>query len=78
MNGVAQIIKNNMGKIDNLPHDEKVEVLQLLEEYEKAKKKEQARDEFLPFVRSQWAAFIHGEHHEIMADAFEKVAPRVI
>ena len=74
MNEIAQIIKNNMGKIDSLPHDEKLEVLQLLEEYEKAKSKEQARDEFLPFVKSQWAAFIHGKHHEIMADAFERVA----
>ena len=24
MNEIAQIIKNNMGKIDNLPHDEKL------------------------------------------------------
>jgi hypothetical protein len=35
MNEIAQIIKNNMGKIDSLPHNEKLEVLQLLEEYEK-------------------------------------------
>ena len=51
-----------------------MEVLKLLEEYEQAKQREEARDSFLPFVKSQWAAFIHGGHHEIMADAFERVA----
>ena len=74
MNEIAQIIKSSMGQIDRLPPDKKKEVLELLEQYEEAKLKEQARDEFLPFVKSQWAAFIHGKHHEIMADSFERVA----
>ena len=74
MNEIAEIIQNNMSRIDSLPPDKKLEVLKLIEEYEKAKAKEEARDSFLPFVKSQWAAFIHGKHHEIMAEAFEKVA----
>ena len=74
MNDIAKIIQKNMSQISSLPPDEKMEVLKLLEEYEQAKQREEARDSFLPFVKSQWAAFIHGRHHEIMADAFERVA----
>jgi hypothetical protein len=34
----------------------------------------EARAHFLPFVRKVWPEFIHGRHHDIMADAFERVA----
>ena len=74
MNEIAEIIQTSMHQIDKMPPDKKKEVLKLLEEYESAKIKERARTEFLPFVNSQWAAFIHGKHHEVMADAFERVA----
>jgi predicted phage terminase large subunit-like protein len=74
MNDIARIIQKNMSRISSLPPDEKMEMLKLLEEYEGAKQREEARDSFLPFVKTQWAAFIHGRHHEIMADAFERVA----
>lgn len=40
----------------------------------KADKKERCRQNFLPFVRQMWGAFIPGKHHQIMADAFERVA----
>jgi predicted phage terminase large subunit-like protein len=33
-----------------------------------------ARERFLPFVLRVWPEFIHGRHHDIMADAFERVA----
>ena len=72
MNEIAEIIQNNMSRIDSLPPDKKLEVLKLIEEYEKAKAKEEARDSFLPFVKSQWAAFIHGKHHEIMAELLRR------
>ena len=35
---------------------------------------EKARKEFLPFVRAMWPSFIHGRHHETMAEAFERGA----
>ena len=54
--------------------DKKREILALLEELEGVKERESCQTSFLPFVRSQWASFIHGRHHEIMAEAFEKVA----
>jgi hypothetical protein len=34
---------------------------------------EQARKRFLPFVRAVWPEFIYGTHHQIMADAFERI-----
>ena len=74
MNDIAEIIQGNMDSINQLSPEKKREVLKLLEDYENAKTKEKARTSFLPFVKSQWAAFIHGNHHEIMADAFERVA----
>ena len=66
--------KNILSDIKNLPMDKKREILALLEELEGVKERESCQNSFLPFVRSQWASFIHGRHHEIMAEAFERVA----
>jgi predicted phage terminase large subunit-like protein len=63
-----------LGKISSLPEDQKAELLTLLDELEKAKETEAAQTEFMPFVKSQWPAFIEGEHHKVMAEAFERVA----
>jgi len=64
-------LKQNLHKI---PSDEQAAILKLLEELESATEVEQAREEFLPFVKRVWPSFIHGKHHEIMANAFERVA----
>jgi predicted phage terminase large subunit-like protein len=61
-------------KIKNLPLSEQEKFLDLLEQYEEAKNKEKSRLNFLDFVKMMWPAFIAGRHHEIMADAFERVA----
>jgi len=61
-------------KISQLPPDQKKEILDLLTELDEAKKKEQSKTEFLPFVERMWPSFISGKHHAIMADAFERVA----
>ena len=66
--------KNILSDIKNLPMEKKREILALLEELEGVKERESCQNSFLPFVRSQWASFIHGRHHEIMAEAFERVA----
>lgn len=52
----------------------KENVVRLLEEREKLKRRQEARDHFLPFVKSMWPEFIPGPHHTIMAEAFERVA----
>ena len=61
-------------KIANLPDDQKREILNLLDELEEAKSKEESRTDFLTFVNKMWPSFIAGRHHAIMADAFERVA----
>ena len=60
--------------IPRLPKEKQAVVLQLTEELKKRKQKEKAQDKFLEFVGSMWENFIHGRHHEIMAEAFERVA----
>jgi predicted phage terminase large subunit-like protein len=40
----------------------------------KADKQERCKHNFMPFVREMWSAFIPGKHHQIMAEAFERVA----
>jgi len=66
--------KNVLSKVKNLSPVEKQELLVLLEELEQAKGREKCHEEFMSFVGEMWSAFIHGKHHEIMADAFERVA----
>ena len=66
--------KNVLSKVKNLSADQKQELLSLLEELEKAKGREKCHEDFMTFVGEMWSAFIHGRHHEIMADAFERVA----
>ena len=64
---------NILNQIKNLDSVEKAEMLDLLEEWESAKRREGSQNNFLTFVQEMWTAFIHGKHHEIMAEAFEKV-----
>lgn len=54
--------------------EQKVRLLSLLEERNKRAELQNARDHFLPFVKMMWPEFIHGAHHTLMAEAFEKVA----
>ena len=57
-----------------LPLDRQKEILDLLEELDKARDREAAHSDFLMFVRRVWPAFIEGEHHRVMADAFNRIA----
>ena len=61
-------------KISGLSLAEQAEILKELEALESARSKESAKDKFIPFVKLMWPSFIAGRHHEIMADAFERVA----
>ena len=74
MNELASLLKNNLKHIQSLPANEQREILALMEQLKDSKEKEQARENFLPFVNLMWPSFIHGKHHEIMAEAFERVA----
>ena len=67
-------IQSIKSKLDQLPDSEKMEILGLLDELETAKTKELSHDDFLGFVKHVWPAFIEGDHHRVMADAFNKIA----
>ena len=61
-------------KLDTLPVDEKREILNLIEELNLARMREGAQGDFLEFVKEVWPAFIEGDHHRVMADAFNRIA----
>jgi len=65
-------IKQYLALLDTLPEGSpEIEKIHALLQ---ADKRERCRQNFMPFVRQMWSAFIPGKHHQIMADAFERVA----
>jgi predicted phage terminase large subunit-like protein len=65
-------IKAYIALLDTLPKDSpQIPKIHALLRQDKI---ERCKENFLPFVREMWAAFIPGKHHAIMADAFERVA----
>ena len=63
-----------LDKIKSLPDDEKAELLSLVEELNQAKDRVSAQTDFLSFVKIVWPAFIEGNHHKVMSDAFNRIA----
>jgi predicted phage terminase large subunit-like protein len=61
-------------QISGLPEDQQVEILDLLDQLKNAKTRQSAKSDFLSFVKVVWPAFIEGEHHKVMADAFNRIA----
>ena len=66
----AQVLKH----IQGLQSEDQLEILRLLDELQKSKDRETAQSDFLAFVKIVWPAFIEGEHHKIMSDAFNRIA----
>lgn len=60
-------------RLGELPPEEKRDILDILDNLEKAQARELARESFLDFVKAVWPAFIEGEHHMIMGEAFERI-----
>ncbi len=59
-----------LAAVEKLPEVERKKVQALLE----MDRIERCRESFLFFVKQMWPVFISGKHHQIMADAFERVA----
>ena len=59
--------------IEKLPAEEKKELLELLEQRDHLARRDEARTNFLSYVEQVWPQFIAGEHHRIMANAFERI-----
>jgi predicted phage terminase large subunit-like protein len=60
--------------IDALPAHEQEALLEDLNAYQHALKREKAQTDFIKFAHSMWPGFIDGRHHKVMAKAFERVA----
>ena len=60
-------------QISALPDNEKEDILDLVERIQETRRYQEARDDFMHFVREVWPAFVEGSHHRIMGDAFKKV-----
>jgi len=67
-------IETVVGQLDTLPPGEKREILILLDELADARVRDEANSDFLAFVKEVWPAFIEGNHHRVMADAFNRIA----
>ena len=60
--------------LETLPLEKQRHILELVEELNEAKVRENSHDDFLEFVKEVWPAFIEGDHHRVMADAFNRIA----
>lgn len=60
--------------ISKMPDDMAQEMFQMFEVYKKSLTVERAADDFMLFVNEMWPGFIHGRHHELMAEKFEQIA----
>ena len=67
-------LENILSKLSSIPASEREALLKDLEALERVRSVEKAQTNFLDFVRLMWPGFIHGRHHKIMADAFERIA----
>lgn len=63
----------DISKILTLPEEQKKAALELWKDLRNQQGLEAARHNFLPFVRRVWPGFVNGNHHKVMADAFDRV-----
>jgi predicted phage terminase large subunit-like protein len=67
-------LKKLLQKIPNMSDAEARDLYASVEEHEILKEREEARKNFMVFVKKVWPHFIEGAHHKRMAAAFERVA----
>jgi len=63
-------LSSYLSVVDKVPANERDKIMALLE----FDRLERCRESYLFFVKQMWPGFISGKHHQIMADAFERVA----
>ena len=61
-------------KLTELPEETLKEFFELSERYKEITEVDEAQNDFLSFVKSQWPSFIEGHHHKIVAKAFDRIA----
>ena len=63
-----------MDRLDQLDSATLRKVHGLAKRLDEIRKREKSQKSYLDFVERAWPAFIRGKHHELMAEAFERVA----
>ena len=63
-------LQGYLSVVDRVPEVERKKIQKLLE----LDRVQRCREDFLFFVQQMWPVFISGQHHKIMADAFQRVA----
>ena len=63
-----------MDRLDQLDPATLKKVHGLAKRLDEIRKREKSHKSYLDFVERAWPAFIRGKHHELMAEAFERVA----
>ena len=63
-----------MDRLDQLDPATLKKVHGLAKRLDEIRKREKSQKSYLDFVERAWPAFIRGKHHELMAEAFERVA----
>lgn len=63
-----------LDNLDKLSPDHARKLHKLVKKYEEVQLQKEGQDKYLKFVNTVWPSFIEGRHHELMADAFERVA----
>jgi hypothetical protein len=63
-----------MDKIEKLDPETLKRLRRLLKRMQDIEFRDKCSESFLTFVKEVWPAFIEGRHHELMSEAFEKVA----
>ena len=61
-------------ELEHIPEELLVEHLELSQRLADLEVRETLQTSFLDFVKSMWTEFIEGEHHRIMARAFDRIA----
>ena len=69
-----QLLEKAEQVLPNLPPAAQQKIGSLLAEARKLKTKQLVKNDFMAFVKYVWPGFIHGAHHEKMAEAFQQVA----
>lgn len=71
---LVEVLKPHLGKLDQLNTDQLHRVHELAQRLAESKRQSKLHNEFMPFVKEMWPDFIHGHHHELMAESFERIA----
>ena len=71
--GIADFLEPYRDKLDQLNPDQLRRVHELATQLVDKQAHTKLQEEFMPFVNAVWPDFIHGHHHELMSNAFERI-----